>query len=48
MAAGRRETALVVALTTLGLLHVAVVSVRYHVGSFDDDAAYLYMAEGIA
>lgn len=48
MAAGRREAALVVALTVIGLVHVAVVSVRYHVGSFDDDAAYLYMAEGIA
>ncbi len=47
-ALARRPVALVAALAALGLAHVAVVSIRYHVGSFDDDAAYLAMAEGIA
>lgn len=43
------RTALIVgSLTALGLLHVGVVAVRYHVGSFDDDGAYIAMAEGIA
>jgi hypothetical protein len=37
----------VAALTALGLAHAAWVAGRYHVGSFDDDAAYLYMARGI-
>lgn len=36
------------ALTAAGLLHVGLVALRYHVGSFDDDAAYLYMARGLA
>jgi hypothetical protein len=31
----------------LALIHIAVVAPRYHVGSFDDDAAYVIMAQGI-
>lgn len=30
------------------MAHVALVAPRYHVGSFDDDSAYLYMAQSIA
>ena len=35
-------------LTALAVAHAVVVGTRYHVGSFDDDAAYLYMARGLA
>lgn len=46
---GTRRPALIVGvLTAVGLVHVGLVAVRYHVGSFDDDGAYLAMAEGIA
>jgi hypothetical protein len=31
----------------VGLIHAGLVASRYHVGSFDDDAAYLVMAKGI-
>jgi hypothetical protein len=31
----------------VGLIHAGLVASRYHVGSFDDDAAYLVMANGI-
>lgn len=31
----------------IALVHIAVVAPRYHVGSFDDDAAYLLMAHGL-
>ena len=31
----------------MGLAHIVLVAGRYHVGSFDDDGAYLYMAKGI-
>ncbi|MHB1929553.1 MAG: hypothetical protein ACYCUG_09070 [Acidimicrobiales bacterium] len=34
-------------ITALAVVHVAVVGLRYHVGSFDDDAAYMYMARGL-
>ncbi len=44
----RRPALTVAAITALGLVHVGLVSLRYHVGSFDDDGAYLAMAEGIA
>jgi hypothetical protein len=42
-----RPGVVVPALTGLGLVHVLVVAGRYHVGSFGDDAAYLYMARNI-
>lgn len=45
---GRRAAALVAATTVLGLAHAAAVWGRYHVGSFDDDSAYLYMATALA
>lgn len=47
-AGARRPALIVAAITALGLVHVGLVAIRYHVGSFDDDGAYLAMAEGIA
>lgn len=44
----RHPLATVAVIAALGVVHVAVVAGRYHVGSFDDDSAYLYMARGIA
>jgi len=34
-------------MTVIAVAHIAWVAGRYHVGSFDDDDAYLYMAKGI-
>jgi hypothetical protein len=45
----RRGPVLAVVLTAaLGLIHVLAVWGRYHVGSFDDDAAYLFAADALA
>ncbi len=43
----RQPEVVVAAITGVALVHVLVVAARYHVGSFDDDAAYLYMARNI-
>ena len=43
----RRPAAVVAVITLVAVAHVAWVAGRYHVGSFDDDGAYLYMAKSI-
>ena len=49
-AAGRwnRWTLAAVVVTLVGLAHALAVSIRYHVGSFDDDASYVSLARAIA
>ncbi|MGH9125796.1 MAG: hypothetical protein ACRDZ8_13870, partial [Acidimicrobiales bacterium] len=37
-----------IVVTLVGLAHALVVSIRYHVGSFDDDASYVSLARAIA
>ena len=48
--AGLRRAPLVIVVVTaaLGLIHVLAVWGTYHVGSFDDDAAYLMSAKALA
>lgn len=47
-AAGRWWRVGAVVATAVGVAHALVVSVRYHVGSFDDDASYVSAARAIA
>ena len=39
---------MVIAAAAVGIAHAALVAGRYHVGSFDDDAAYVMLARTIA
>lgn len=43
----RRPILLVGGPMLLGLLHVALIAPRYHVGSFDDDASYILAAKAL-
>ena len=44
----RRWVLAATAMAVLGVVHALVVSVRYHVGSFDDDGSYVSAARAIA
>jgi hypothetical protein len=45
---GRAGAAAVGIMAALGVVHALTVAVRYHVGSFDDDASYVLAARAVA